>query len=284
MPSDDDRQDLRDGDRIERDKLGRPYIIDPDGKRVTYTRISTYAKALSDGDALSWWRMTKMAFGLAVDPSILSMWRAGMDEVEDKEVLGQIIARASETGGANEAANWGTTLHSLADIIDFSDEPLTRDRWDLESSIWDALDAYVELTASMTMLSREQFVVEDTFRCAGSYDRTIQWGVSSVVGDLKTGAIRFPDHGIQVALYAHGKHYDYLTGTRVPGPVDSTSKEVGLIVHLPRPGVKDRNGRVVTPSLVPVDLVEGWKLAHLAEQVRAARRAKLALPLAEESK
>jgi hypothetical protein len=207
-----------------------------------------------------------------------------MSDDETKSAIAEIIARGSETGGANSAADWGTVLHHFADIIDFSDEPMSRDMWDLDSSIWDALDAYVELTKDMEMISGEQFVVCDEYRTAGSYDRTGRWRGKKVVTDLKTGAVRFPDHGVQTALYANSKHYDIEQGIRVPGPVDDVSKEVGLIVHLPRPGVKDSRGKQVEPSIIPVDIAEGWRLAGLAQQVRTARNAKLALPIEEESK
>lgn len=276
----------RQGDKIRRDYRGRPYIWLPDGsKEVTYTRTSTFAKALSDSDSLSWWRQQMLVRGIARDPRVLQptlnrfadTGELDLEDEETKAAIAETIVRASDTGGANDAANWGTTMHALTDIVDFSDQPLTRDMWDLPQSIWDTLDAYVELTKDMVMVSGEQFVVNDLLRTAGSYDRTFQWKGESVVGDLKTGTVRFPDHGIQTALYANSKHYDIATGRRVPGPVDDASTKVGVIVHLPRPGLKNRNGKPVEPSLIPVDLEAGWELANLAEQVRVARRTKLVL-------
>lgn len=275
------------GDRIRRDFRGRPYIYLPDGsKEVTYTRTSTFGKALSDGDALSWWRQQMLVRGILMDPRVLSAGftrladtgELDMSDPDTKSAIAEIITRGSDVGGANSAADWGTVLHHFADIIDFTEEPMNRDMWDLDSSIWDALDAYVELTAEMKMISGEQFVVCDEYKTAGSYDRTAEWSGKTVVTDLKTGAVRFPDHGIQTALYANSKHYNIETGQREIGPVDMASKEVGLIVHLPRPGVKDSKGKQVEPSIIPVDLTEGWRLAGLADEVRAARRAKLALP------
>lgn len=279
-------QETNAGDKIRRDWRGRPYIMLPDGsKEVTYTRISTFAKALSDSDSLSWWRQQMLVRGVAYDsrvmrPTLNRLADAGVLDIEDEETkkaIAETIVRASDTGGANDAAQWGTTIHALTELVDFSDSMIDRDLWNLDDSIWYTLDAYVELTKDMKMLSGEQFVVNDTLRVAGSYDRTLEWKGAPVVADLKTGSVRFPDHGIQTALYANSQHYDIEAQKRVPGPVDSASTSVGLIIHLPRPGLKDRKGNQVEPSLIPVDLEAGWELAGLAEQVRIARRTKLVL-------
>ena len=206
---------------------------------------------------------------------------------DGKSAIAEMITRGMETGGANAAADWGTTMHHFADLIDFGDGPLIREQWDIEDGYWEKFDQYVEVTKHLTMISAEQFVVNDVMKCAGSYDRTIlvgedpalpqsMWG-QTVVGDLKTGQVRWPDHGIQTALYAHSEHYDKDTGKRTPGPVDDVSTSMGLIVHLPRPGMTTASGKPVEPSLIPVDLEEGWRLAHLADDVRTARRAKLVL-------
>jgi hypothetical protein len=279
-------QEEKAGDRIRRDYRGRPYIWLPDhSKEVTYTRTSTYAKALSDGDALSWWKMQRMAMGVLLEPRILSpgltMLNDGiaLDTSDEavKTMIAEIIMRSLDTGGANDAAQWGTTMHHFADIVDFTDDRLDRDMWNLPPEVWDTLDAYVELTKDMEMISGEQFVVCDEYKTAGSYDRTVLWNGMKVVADLKTGAVRFPDHGVQTALYSHSKHYNIETGERVPGPVDDTSKEVGLIIHLPRPGLKDAHGKMIEPSIIPVDIEKGWLLAGLSSEVRTARNAKLAL-------
>lgn len=278
-------------DGIRRAANGRPYIWLPDGsKEVQYTRTSTFAKALSDGDALSSWKLGTMVKGLMVSPGLLNMVLKPLAELEGdidhedlKPAIKSVIALSMDAGGANDAANWGTTLHHFADIIDFTDEPLNRDMWDLSPQLWDALDAYVELTAEMKMLTGEQFVVNDELKVAGSYDRTAIWRGRVVVCDLKTGAVRMPDHAAQTALYSRSKGYNKQTGERIEGPIDTVDQSVGLIVHLPRPGVKDSRGKQVEPSIIPVDLEAGWKCALLAEEVRQARRGKYALPIEEES-
>ena len=116
---------------VRRAANGRPYIWLPDhSKEVTYTRTSTFAKALSDGDALSSWKLGTMVKGLMVEPGLLNMVLKPLAELEGdidhedlKPAIKSVVALSMDAGGANDAANWGTTLHFFADIIDFTDEP-----------------------------------------------------------------------------------------------------------------------------------------------------------------
>lgn len=256
---------------VRRAANGRPYIFDPDkGKEVTYTRASTFAKTLSDGDSLSWWKMERLVTGILADPGILAEGLVVASEGGEleKTVLSRIIAEGLERGGANDAAYWGTTIHGMTDFVDFTDTTLKRDQWDIPSEIWDALDAYSELTAAYIPVSGEKFVVCDELRCAGSYDRILQHihNGRPNIADLKTGRIRFPDHRIQLAIYSRSKGYDIATGTRIGGPVDVVDPEVGLIVHLPHPRLGEE------PDIKAVDLTRGWQEALLAQKVREARR------------
>lgn len=248
--------------KIERTYNGRPYIETPEG-RTTYTRTSTFAKALTDGDALSWWKMERVIEGVVKDGSILApLYTAGEITHDMYKVA---IARALTAGGAEESAKWGTMIHSITDFFDFTTERMDRETYLFPDGVWDVIDRYIELTKDMTMLASEQFVVCDELRCAGSFDRIIQWGEHKMVADIKTGKVRMPEHRIQTSVYAHSRHYDPVTGQRVSGLLDDVSKDYGLIIHLPRPDSEDK------PSLIVVDIAKGWSQALLAKEVRDNR-------------
>lgn len=256
---------------VRRSKDGRPYIRQPDSdKELLYTRASTYAKALSDGGGLCAWKQRMAYIGLSAEPRLLGETdRVGID--------GR-IAEAMELAGANDAARLGTALHGLTEIMDGTGEPLVREHWNLSPSVWDALDRYVEVTKSLEMLSMEQFVVLDSLKVAGSYDRIVRLPDGrKVVADLKTGStLRMQEHAIQLALYAHGSPYDPETGVRTPQDMDGLDTSIGLIIHVPA------DPSVAETRLIGVDLVAGWEMVLLADEVRKSRSRKVGVEITME--
>ena len=101
---------------------------------------------------------------------------------------------------------------------------------------------------------------------AGTFDRLVRHRGRLTIADVKTGSIEWGMGRIamQLAVYAHGQHYDPLTHQRTTlGGVDL---ETALVIHLPA-------GQGVC-ELVPVDIAKGWAAIPLAQQIRAWRQAK----------
>lgn len=252
---------------IRRSKDGRPYIIQPDedGKERLYSRVSTFAKALSDGAGLAAWKMRMAYTGLSMFPQLL-----GASERMDIDLR---LSEAMDLAGSNDAADLGTALHGLTEIIDFTDDPLDRERWDLQPIVWDALDRYVEVTKHLKPLAAEEFVVHDAYKVAGSFDRV--WELPDgrrVIGDLKTGSLRMLEHAIQLHCYASAQRYDIESGARSPLDVD---QDLGLIVWVPR----DRE--MGDARLIGVDLQAGREMALLAQSVRASRSRKFEIGISD---
>lgn len=262
---------------VRRDRFGRPYIKPLDGgKEVAYTRASTLAKALSDGDRLSRWKLQKALNGFATQPTLLN------GPIHQYKIHGEVpswesdrvIEAALEVGGANNASRWGTTLHGLAELWDMDGYVIP----DLPEDFAKALDEYRRVTKGFETLSAEGFVVCDELQAAGSYDRLylvpelfdglIACG-EVVIGDIKTGPnihLNVTEAMIQFATYGHSTHYDPATGERVLGNLAHVNLEVGILVQVPRTGEP--------AQIFPIDLVKGWELAKLAKRVRDSRNHK----------
>jgi hypothetical protein len=264
---------------IPRDHFGRPKILCPDGKVRTYTRVSTFAKALDDGSGLSEWKSQILMRGLTRRPHILAdlMHIAEQPVWESSEAgarwqrdwkLGDYsswIEEARDAGGGNEASRWGTALHGLAEWFD-AESYMFPDDGTIPDDLMAALDRYVEITKDIEMLACEGFVVHDEWLLAGSYDRLgLLPDGRLVVMDIKTSPHQHNNvsaAAIQMAAYARGTHYNP-DGTRDLGLLEHVDQTVGLIIQISRDGSGDR--------LLEVDLAEGWRRAELAREVRAKR-------------
>lgn len=258
---------------ILRDRWGRPLIIPPDGgEPVAYTRASTLAKALDDLNGLMAWQQRKVLEGLLARPDLMTRAAGAMangDPDTDwptKKALNGVCSEAREAAGASKGASAGTGLHALTEAIDRGEELL----W-VPAQDQPRLDAYREATAHLTALDAETFVVVDSLRVAGSFDRL--WADTTDgavrVGDLKTGKSEadYPAAtSIQLAIYAHGQRYDPETGERTPLHPDLDDR-TGLLVHLPPSG---------GCQVIALDLVRGWEAAQRAAWVRDFRALKAA--------
>lgn len=281
---------------VRRSKDGRPYVKSPcpnpdctDGrepgkrpgttklcskrctggvKEVLYTRTTSFVGALEDRQNLEAWQKRIVLLGLKASPMLVDRLR--VLDIEDREGLDELAEHAYEAGDGYRAAQKGTDLHGLTELVD-TGQPLPEgvsldDRRDMA--------AWVRITERyrMTMLGMERFVVVDRLKVGGTYDRTVvsdHPGLSCPlctkpkVVDLKTGRI---DYGAgkmaqQLAVYANGRGYDPETGKRSSHPV---CRHRGFIVHLAQ-GTGEA-------SLHSLDLVEGWKAVRLSKAVREHRR------------
>jgi hypothetical protein len=246
---------------IDRDRYGRPMVIPPTGgKKVPYSRCTSYIDVLEDKFNLNQWSQRMVALGLASRPDLLLSVSAHRD---DKKELNRIVEAAREAAAASAAATTGTALHALTELVDRGQElPVLQDH------VLADLAAYKEATKDLNAVHIEQFMVLDSFKIGGTPDRVVKYKKGTYIADLKTGSIEWGALKIamQLAIYARSHTYDVATATR--GAHDADVKR-GLIIHLP--AVEDP--AEARCDLHWVDLEQGWYAVLTARDVRERRKA-----------
>ena len=210
--------------QVERDRWGRPLVIPPGGgKPVPYRRCTTFIDVLDDRFALERWKQRQVAIGLAArhDLVLKAASAAG-----DKRILDEVVEAATEAAGASMAATTGSAVHALTEQIDRGQTPV------IPPGVQADIDAYVEATAGLRMAEIEVFVVDDTLKVGGTFDRIVEHAGRRYVADIKTGNVDYNQGKIamQLAVYAGSQRYDPATGEREPLHVD---QDWGLVIHLP---------------------------------------------------
>lgn len=243
---------------VARDRYGRPMVIPAGGgKPVAYTRCTTYVDCLEDKYGLQKWMMRMTALGLSQRPDLALAVAAHKD---DKAKLDSICEDAKEAAGGSAAAGTGTALHSLTELVDRGEElPV------LPDSAKADLAAYRETMAPLKVVDMERFVVLDTHKVGGTFDRLVEFEGERYIADIKTGSIEYGALKIsmQMAVYARSWLYDAATGERT---AHGASTNRALIIHLP--------AGTGTCELVWVDIETGWEAVLLAKQVREKRSIK----------
>lgn len=254
---------------IDRDRWGRPLVAPPGGgKRVAYTRCTTFIDCIEDKFGLQKWMQRMVAVGLSQRPDLQLAVSAHAD---DKRELDRICDAAREAATASAAATTGTALHALTELVDRGqDLPVLPDAAKAD------LDAYRDATAELTAVNIEQFCVLDALKIGGTPDRVVKYGGKRYIADIKTGSIEYGILKIaaQLAVYARSHTYDIKTGVRGE---HGAELDKGVIIHLPA-----GQGRC---ELVWVDLLAGWEAVKVARRVREQRALKfkdLATPWGQE--
>jgi len=253
---------------IERDRNGRPWVINPDGKRVTYRRCTTYIGVLDDKFKLGQWQQRMVALGLADRPDYLLGVAAHRD---DKDKLNSLCEEAATAAKAHAAADIGTAVHKLSHTIDRGQDPGI-----IPQAYQGDLAAYKKATAGIQWLAIERGVLIDDMKVHGTPDRVGRLPDGRVViADLKTGSLDFSINEIsmQLAMYAHANmFYDHATRSRVP-VIEGIDQSVAVVIHLPAGSGKC--------ELLEVDIAAGWEGVQVAAQVWEWRsRKNLARPYA----
>jgi len=264
-----------DWDRHRGDK--RPKIVPPPGGEFRnpttgrkvghryYTRVTTYADALSEQYQLTAWKLRRLALGLGQRADYVRLAASYTDHDRDRDDLDELVGKALEAAGPN-AADLGTALHSLTERVD-RDEDLGTP----PDEVLPDLAAYTVIAAeAIRYRYREARTVCDQLECAGTPDGHAHLAERCPAGcgpevlhiiDTKTGQIRYPGKmSTQLAIYAHSDLYDPRTGERTPIEV---CRKWGAIVHLPV-----ERGEA---ALFWIDLEHGWRGAELAGPVREWR-------------
>jgi hypothetical protein len=234
-----------------------PLIVPVGGGRpVAYGRWSSYGDVLEDRYNLERWKTRMAALGIADRPDLLLAVAAHRD---DKNKLNAICQQAIEAARASAAATTGTALHALSELVD-AGKPLPV----LPDSAVADLEAYRTVMTQVEVLAAEQFVVNDEYRVAGTFDRIVKVGGTRFIADIKTGTIEWGigKIAIQLAGYSRSQGYNPATGLRTPLDVDQNN---ALIIHLPQGQAKC--------ELVWVNIARGWEGVQLAAEVRRWRAA-----------
>lgn len=251
---------------FKRDRWGRPSIMQPDGKRKSYTRCSSAAKTIEDTYNLTLWSKRNVAYGLAHDASLVARVLAigGEPSTWDKvakDAVNEIVSAAEAVAKAHKAADIGTAVHRLTEQLDRG-EPVTGGIYQPD------LDAYRMAmdAAGFDVAHIECRMVNDELEMAGTADRIVSRRTGGhAIADVKTSAtVDFGGLGwaAQLAAYAGGLLYDCAAEQRLDTPdLDIT---VGYIIHLPA-----GQGRC---AVYEVDLEGGLAAARLANEVRAIRK------------
>jgi len=258
-------------DDNDRDRWGRPLIVPPGGgKKVPYTRTTTFIKALDDASGLIDWKAGLVALGMAQHDDLRHEVISNRDDVK---ALRRVASEAADRAGGKTARERGSALHAMTEDIDAG-----RDPWGATDADHADLAAYRDATAGITWLHTEQALVCDPLKVAGTADRIGRLPDGTVaIFDVKTGpsdekksAYKAQPWSAQLALYAASDIYDVTTGTRTPNPAN---REHGYIIWLPA-----GQARCV---LYRVALGPGWDACLLAAKVRDWRQRRDLMDTAE---
>lgn len=254
---------------FERDRWGRPLIMQADGTRKPYTRSSSAAKAIEETFNLELWARRNVAFGLAHDRSLVARIVAlgGTPSTWDsdaKRAVNKVCEDAARVAQAHKHADIGTAVHLMSERLDRGE--------DVDGGPYSAdLDAYRRAADAMGWIISPTHVecrmVCDELELAGTCDRIVATDDNGYrVADLKTGStVEYGALGYaaQLAAYARGALYDVAAEVRLPTPEIDT--EIGYIIHLP--------AGIGQCQIYEIDLISGYHAARTARQVRTMTKA-----------
>ncbi len=249
------------------------------GKRVGWTRATTFAKSISDTYRLNMWSRRMVAKGLALRPDLHAL--VASTPLEDRDALDKLTERAAEAAGSTTAAGLGTALHAFAAQWDTDSlvSPFTGSQMYDINAYFDALGRH-GLVAVPGLVERT--VVCQRFGVAGTLDRIVRVvrdeydavlpsgavrlsAGDLVVMDLKTGrdlSYGWPEIAVQLALYANADAMWEPTASEY-SPMPKVRDDVAIVAHIPV-------GRA-TCHLYDVDIRTGLAGAELCADVRAWR-------------
>lgn len=284
-------------------KNGRYYVPDPEGsaKRKYFTRVTNWAKHISDTYRLSLWQQRMAIAGVCLDDGLRAE-ASSMDVTADRKEFDKLVEKAKNRADNKGRASLGSAVHKFterldAGIITLADVPST---WRPDVAAYaeemERLGLVIHRHDEVSLrLMSEVTCYEPTYKLMGTLDRIVRVtkklkvrfrdGTGKilhpgdlVIFDLKTGAraLEFggQEHAIQFAAYANATlMFDKETRTYSPMP-EGIRTDVGLVFHLPI-------GEPEKATVAGVDIQAGWHAAWLVRQVKDwQNRSDLLLPLA----
>lgn len=269
-------------------KNGRYSVPDPDGgpKRKAFTRVTNWAKHISDTYRLSLWQQRMAIKGICMDDGLRAE-ASNLDVAADRKEFDALVERAKNRADNKGRASLGTAVHRFTERLDAGEMTV-----DEVPSTWRPdVAAYAEEMRRLGLviaddedgnLLSEVTVYEPTHKVMGTLDRVVRVmrrlevrrrdGVlvvlepgDLVIFDLKTGAraLEFggQEHAIQFACYANATLiFDKKTATYRPMP-EGIRTDIGLVFHLPI-GEPDK------ATVAGVNIAAGWDAAFLVRQVK----------------
>lgn len=256
-------------DRVPRDKNDWPRILPPDKTVLkdsdlrSYARASGYGKVLENTYNIERYNERNVADGFVQDATLRLEWSG--TGPEDRDRRNELVKEAKKVAKADVKSRTGSAVHAITERHD-----LGLSLKSIPEEYVPDLEAWIDKMKHFTILGVENFVVEDTFRIAGTYDRLVYYhvpcpicGKHNRILDLKTGRIDFGQIGMacQLAAYAHGRSYNPADGSRTDQDVCLCR---GIIVNLPA-----GTGQA---TLHWINIAQGWNVAiDLADRVKALR-------------
>ena len=253
---------------------GIPYVLNPEGKRVRYSRSSNGGKILDDESNLTDWKLRTVIAGAAQRPELMAA-ASVLDIDRDKKTLRDIAEKCLVAGKGERRSVIGTAVHAMFDHIDRQDT-------------WVAPPNYVELCMSYVEMKYhwgfevediEIHCINDRFRLAGTLDRRFRTTKALVapdgsiipigtvlVADLKTGKeleYAAGSYCTQLAAYVDSMRYDVVNDERSEF-IPSSLQDWALIIH-----ADSADTRV---DVYWVDIESGRLGLELATKVKEWRR------------
>lgn len=226
---------------VERDRWGRPLIIQPDGSKKAYTRASSLAGYIENTSGLEKWKRRMLTRGMGLREDLAAMAAALPALTGDKKkdaitnaALDEYAEAAHVAADGYLAANYGTAVHGFTEP-GMKGHPHIPERMQADvQSFWDVLELY-----GIRQVASECFVVNDRLRIAGTFD-DLFWSPAYglTIGDKKTGKRNLHKTLTQLAAYDDSVLYDWETGERRPieslaGGNLTLNHAVALYVHIP---------------------------------------------------
>lgn len=229
-------------------------------KRGGRTRVTTFAKALSDNYALDAWEKRMVARGLVLREDLYALVAAVdmSDPASAKKELDRLVRKAKEAAGGEEGANLGIAFHGFTEQIDRGQTPRVPAKYrGMMASYQATMEAY-GLTVVPGWLERR--VVCERYNLAGTLDR-LYWTPSRriVVGDVKSQKQfwSWEEISIQLACYSNADAaWDPELGIYIPMP-EELDRDLAVVVWMPldHPEGKD----IVDVFNVPLE--RAWEFA-----------------------
>ena len=253
---------------------GVPFVLNPEGKRVRYSRSSNSGKVLDDESNLTDWKLRTVVAGAAQRPELMAM-ASTLDVDVDKKKLRDIAEECLVAGKGQRRSIIGTAVHSMFDHID------REDGWIPPPQFAELCDAYstMKVDWGFEVVDIEVHCINDEFRLAGTLDRRYRTSRTLVAPD---GRI-IPIGTVVVADHKTGRELEYAAGsyaTQLAAYVDSLRYNVetdersefeppsfpdwAFIIHA------DSAGTLV--DVYWIDVEAGRKGLYLAQQVKEWRR------------
>lgn len=292
------------GGELPKDQWGRYRLPTPggDGKLSGRTRVTTFAKSISDTFVLSQWQQRMAMKGLMMRPDLQAMVAA--TSLDDRDTLNRLAEDAKNAAAARAAANLGTAMHAFGEEADRTGKMPANIPLALRPILAARQKALADRQIVMVPEMIERTVYVPMFDVAGTFDRWgwAEWNKPDMLPnvDLDPGEIMDDKTGrdltygqteiaIQLACYANASHVlnkarYWETLKRGPGgqpvwadpdcwePMPPTRKDRALVIWMPVAAAMDSPTEPPQVTIFPVDIVEGWNAAQLCADVRAWRK------------